>query len=54
MGMNTPESVQTSCTGTKPAKVRDMYAFIIPYNNICNITAPGYDKAYLFIEFPGD
>jgi hypothetical protein len=54
MGMDTPETVQTPCSGPEPAKVRNMYTFIIPYNNTGYITAPGYYQAYLSIELPGN
>ena len=54
MGMDTPEAVQTPCSGPESAKVRDMYAFIVSDSNVSDITAPGYYQAYLFIELPGD
>lgn len=52
--MDAPESVQTSRAGPKSAKVRNMNTFVVPDDNIGDVTTAGYDQAYLFIELPGN
>jgi len=54
MSMNAPEAVQTTRTGPESSEIGNVYTFIVADNNICDVTPPGDNQTYLFIELPGD